>query len=143
MRGYRHYSPESGPVDCARWLREGYATDHALYRGAVGGSYAWYYCTLGKGREQGMQGFGAEAAATPAAPKVAAPAASSPPISSTELATTMVLRGAVGTLIGAAAAPKGREGIWGAAGFVLGVTLGQMGIVAIATVALWKKVDRP
>lgn len=56
-----------------------------------------------------------------------------------ELATTMVLRGAVGTLIGAAVAPRGREGIWGAAGFVLGVTLGQTGIVAIATAALWKK----
>jgi len=89
-----------------------------------------------------IRGFGAEAVQAPAATKVAAPAASSPPSSSTELATTMVLRGAVGTLIGAAAAPKGREGIWGAAGFVLGVTLGQMGIVAIATAALWKKVDR-
>lgn len=88
-----------------------------------------------------IRGLGAEAAATPAAPKVTAPVASSP-ATSTELATTMVLRGAVGTLIGAAAAPKGREGIWGAAGFVLGVTLGQMGIVAIATAALWKKVDR-
>jgi hypothetical protein len=90
-----------------------------------------------------LASFGAEAGA-PAAPKIISPAAAAPAeaASSGELATTMVLRGAVGTLIGAAAAPRGREGIWGAAGFVLGVTLGQMGIVAIATVALWKKVER-
>lgn len=56
-----------------------------------------------------------------------------------ELATTMVLRGAVGTLIGAAAAPEGREGIWGAAGFVMGATLGELGIVGVALAALWRK----
>lgn len=56
-----------------------------------------------------------------------------------QLATTMVLRGAVGTLIGAAAAPTGREGIWGAAGFVMGATFGELGIVGVALAALWRK----
>jgi hypothetical protein len=56
------------------------------------------------------------------------------------LSTTMVLRGAVGTLIGAAVAPKGSEGLWGAAGFVMGATLGEVGIVGIAFAALWRKV---
>lgn len=56
-----------------------------------------------------------------------------------DLATTMVLRGAVGTLIGAASAPRGREGIWGAAGFVLGASLGEIGIVGVALAALWQK----
>lgn len=58
-----------------------------------------------------------------------------------ELASTMVLRGAMGTLVGAAVAPKGREGLWGAAGFFLGATLGQIGIVAVATIALWRKTE--
>lgn len=56
-----------------------------------------------------------------------------------QLATTMVLRGAVGTLIGAAAAPPGREGAWGAVGFVMGATLGEIGIVGVALAALWRK----
>lgn len=56
-----------------------------------------------------------------------------------QLATTMVLRGAVGTLIGAAAAPAGQEGVWGAAGFVMGATLGEIGIVSVALAALWRK----
>jgi hypothetical protein len=56
-----------------------------------------------------------------------------------ELATTMVLRGAVGTLIGAAASPPGQEGVWGAVGFVMGATLGEIGIVGVALAALWKK----
>jgi hypothetical protein len=55
------------------------------------------------------------------------------------LATTMVLRGAVGTLIGAAVAPKGSEGIWGAIGFGSGALLGQLGILGMAVAALWKK----
>lgn len=60
-------------------------------------------------------------------------------ISSTDLATTMMTRGAAGTLIGAAVAPAGREGVWGAVGFVMGATLGEMGIVGIALAALWGK----
>jgi hypothetical protein len=57
------------------------------------------------------------------------------------LSTTMVLRGAVGTLIGAAVAPKGSEGLWGAAGFVVGATLGEVGIVGLAFAALWRKAE--
>lgn len=56
-----------------------------------------------------------------------------------QLATTMVLRGAVGTLIGAAASPVGQEGVWGAVGFVMGATMGELGIVGVALAALWKK----
>lgn len=63
----------------------------------------------------------------------------SPSVGSGELATTMVLRGAVGTLIGAAVAPKGTEGIWGSVGFVMGATLGEIGIVGVALAALWRK----
>lgn len=59
-----------------------------------------------------------------------------------ELATTMVLRGAFGTLIGAAVAPKGREGVWGAAGFVVGTVFGQPGILAVALTALWNKATK-
>lgn len=66
-----------------------------------------------------------------------------PPVStamtSGQLATTMVLRGAVGTLIGAAVAPPGAEGTWGAVGFVLGATVGEIGIVGVALAALWRK----
>jgi hypothetical protein len=58
-----------------------------------------------------------------------------------ELATTMVLRGAVGTLIGAACSPRGREGTWAAAGFASGAMLGQVGIVGIALLALWRKAE--
>jgi hypothetical protein len=63
-------------------------------------------------------------------------------VSTGELATTMVLRGAVGTLIGAAVAPRGNEGIWGTAGFVSGALLGDWGIVALSLMALWKKTDK-
>ena len=56
-----------------------------------------------------------------------------------QLATTMVLRGAVGVLVGAAAAPKGSEGIWGSVGFMMGATLGEIGIVGVALAALWRK----
>lgn len=66
----------------------------------------------------------------------AAPAAGT---SGGDLATMMMLRGAVGALAGAAAGPKGREGIWAGAGFFLAATLGQYGIVGILAVALWKK----
>ena len=62
-----------------------------------------------------------------------------PVITSGELATTMVMRGAFGTLLGAAVAPKGREGIWGAGGFVVGTLLGQPGILAMALASLWQK----
>lgn len=58
-----------------------------------------------------------------------------------ELATNMVLRGAMGALTGAAVATKGKEGLWAAAGFFVGATLGQYGIVGILTAALWKKAD--
>lgn len=60
-------------------------------------------------------------------------------LTSGQLATTMVLRGAIGTLVGAAAAPPGREGAWGAAGFVMGATIGEIGIVGVAFAALWRK----
>lgn len=59
--------------------------------------------------------------------------------SQTELCSSMVLRGSVGALIGAAVAPEGREGKWGAIGFVMGSTLGEVGIVGIALAALWNK----
>ena len=62
-----------------------------------------------------------------------------PAATSGELATTMMVRGAVGTLIGAAVAPRSREGIWGAVGFVMGATLGEIGIVGVALAALWRK----
>ena len=62
-------------------------------------------------------------------------------IDNAELATTMVTRGAVAVLIGAACAPKGKEATWAAGGFVVGTLLGQPGIVAIALAALWKKAD--
>jgi hypothetical protein len=62
-------------------------------------------------------------------------------ISSGQLATTMVLRGAAGTVIGAAVAPKGKEGIWGAVGFAMGATLGEVGIVGVALAALWRKAE--
>lgn len=56
-----------------------------------------------------------------------------------DLATTMMLRGAVGALTGAACGPKGQTGLWAAAGFFVGSTLGQAGIVSILLAALWKK----
>lgn len=57
------------------------------------------------------------------------------------LAMNMVLRGAVGALAGAAVAKKGSEGAWAAAGFFLGSTLGQYGIVGVLAAALWKKTE--
>lgn len=62
-------------------------------------------------------------------------------ISSGQLATTMVLRGAAGTVIGAAVAPRGREGLWAAVGFAMGATLGEVGIVGVALAALWRKAE--
>lgn len=56
-----------------------------------------------------------------------------------DLATTMVLRGAVGTVIGAAVAPEGKEGLWAAVGFAMGATIGEVGIVGVALAALWRK----
>ncbi len=56
------------------------------------------------------------------------------------LATTMIVNGAAGCLIGAASCPRGQEGMWGVLGFVMGATLGEFGIVGIALAALWKKV---
>lgn len=63
-------------------------------------------------------------------------------VGSGELATTMVMRGAFGVLLGAAVAPRGREGIWGAAGFVVGTVLGQPGILAMALASLWQKAQK-
>ena len=63
-------------------------------------------------------------------------------VGSGELATTMVLRGSFGVLLGAAVAPRGREGIWGAAGFVVGTVLGQPGILAMALASLWQKAQK-
>jgi len=60
---------------------------------------------------------------------------------SCDLATTMVLRWAVGALAGAAAARKGTEAVWASAGFFLGAALGQYGIVTILAAALWKKAE--
>lgn len=56
-----------------------------------------------------------------------------------QLATTMMLRGAVGVVIGAAVAPKGKEGLWGAAGFAMGASVGEVGIIGVALAALWQK----
>lgn len=71
---------------------------------------------------------------------VAVPSGST--MESGELATTMVMRGAFGVLLGAAVAPRGREGIWGAAGFVVGTVLGQPGILAMALASLWQKAQK-
>ncbi len=72
----------------------------------------------------------------------ASPSSSMSVVGTGELATTMVLRGSVGVLIGAAAAPKGKEGVWASAGFVSGALLGQWGIIGLALMALWKKTDK-
>ena len=58
----------------------------------------------------------------------------------TAMATTMITNGAAGCLVGAAASPRGQEGVWAAIGFVMGATLGEFGIVGVALAALWKKV---
>jgi len=81
----------------------------------------------------------ADAMPQPAADQPTATASVDTSMGAGQLATTMVLRGAVGTLIGAAAAPPGGEGVWGAVGFVMGATLGEVGIVGVALAALWKK----
>lgn len=83
---------------------------------------------------------GAESAAATPAPAptpTATPVTPSEPVS--DLSSTMVLRGAVGVLAGAAVAPRGAEAIWAAAGFVAGATLGEVGIVGLLAAALWKK----
>lgn len=76
-------------------------------------------------------------------PTTTPPASTGTPITASEpvsdLASTMVLRGAVGVLAGAAVAPKGAEAIWAAAGFVAGATLGEVGIVGLLAAALWRK----
>lgn len=59
--------------------------------------------------------------------------------SSDSLATTMVLRGSAGALIGAASSPTGREGIYGVVGFAAGALLGDLGIVTLAMAALYRK----
>lgn len=59
-----------------------------------------------------------------------------------DLASTMVLHGAVGVLAGAACAPPGHESVWGAAGFVVGATLGQIGLVGLLAAALYMKVGQ-
>lgn len=70
---------------------------------------------------------------------VATAASSSQDSSGGDLATMMLLRGSVGALAGAACGPKGQEGLWAAAGFFVGSTLGQYGVVSILVAALWKK----
>ena len=60
---------------------------------------------------------------------------------SADLATAMLLRGAFGTLIGAAASPRGREGVWGAAGFIMGTMFDYYGIAGVAFVALYDKMS--
>ncbi len=85
-------------------------------------------------------GSGAPPVATPTTPTTTpttTPIAASEPVS--DLASTMVLRGAVGVLAGAACAPRGSEAIWAAAGFVAGATLGEVGIVGLLAAALWRK----
>jgi hypothetical protein len=87
-------------------------------------------------------GGSTQASAAPTPPPAPAQAASIPitptePVS--DLSSTMVLRGAVGVLAGAAVAPRGYEAIWAAAGFVAGATLGEVGIVGLLAAALWKK----
>jgi hypothetical protein len=66
-----------------------------------------------------------------------------PAVTGGELAATMIVRGSVGSLIGAAVAPVGREGAWGVIGFVVGTTFGEVGIVGIALAALYNKANRP
>lgn len=62
-----------------------------------------------------------------------------PELDDRQLATSMVLRGAVGTVIGAAVAPAGQEGRWGALGFAVGAMFGEAAIVGVAVAALWRK----
>lgn len=76
-----------------------------------------------------MRPFGEDAGISPAAASA----------HSIDLASAMVLRGAVGTLVAAAAAPRGREGIWGAAGFVMGTMFDYYGVAATAFAALYQK----
>ena len=88
---------------------------------------------------RGLVGFGQVPAILPVPVPSAEPLPDDTAMSSGQLATTMVLRGAVGTLVGAAVAPPGREGAWGAVGFVMGATIGEIGIVGVALAALWRK----
>lgn len=84
---------------------------------------------------QQLRGLGEEATTAAMLP-------SGSDVASGDLATAMVLRGAAGVLLGAAVAPVGREGVWAAAGFVSGAVLGQIGIVGLAMIALWRKTER-
>lgn len=90
-----------------------------------------------------MSGLGQDPGASGAGPTPAPAPAPGTPITPTEpvedLASTMVLRGSVGVLAGAAVAPKGEEAVWAAAGFVVGSMLGEVGLVAMLAAALWKK----
>lgn len=83
-----------------------------------------------------MRPLGALPAATPAGVTQAAAAAES-----ADLASAIILRGAFGTLVAAACAPRGREGIWGAAGFVMGTLFEYYGIGGVAFFALWAKME--
>ncbi len=74
-------------------------------------------------------------------PSVLPTVAATAPTVGSDVASGMVLRGAAGTLVGAAVAPKGQEGVWGAIGFGLGALLGEYGILAVAAVALWRKTE--
>lgn len=75
----------------------------------------------------------------PETPPAATDATLTVPIPSSTLATTMVLRGAAGCIVGAAVAPVGKEGLWAAVGFAMGATVGEVGIIGVALVALWRK----
>lgn len=90
-----------------------------------------------------LSGLGVDPVPTPAPGTPAStdpgqiPVTASAPVE--DLASTMVLRGAVGVLAGGAVAPKGQEAIWAVAGFVVGSTLGEIGIVGLLAASLWKK----
>jgi len=59
-----------------------------------------------------------------------------------DLAMSKVLQGAVGALAGAAVADDDTVGRWAAAGFFLGVTLGQYGIVGVLAASVWNRIGR-
>jgi hypothetical protein len=94
---------------------------------------------LGQQPEDPTMGAPSVPATTPPASPTPAPVLppAEPPVE--DLASTMVLHGAVGVLAGAAAAPRGSESLWGAAGFVVGATLGQIGLVGLLAAALYMK----
>lgn len=56
-----------------------------------------------------------------------------------QLSTAMVLRGAVGVVLGAAMAPAGEEGRWAAVGGGAGALFGETAIVALGFAMLWRK----